>query len=86
MEEKTIVNDILADLKSSLTAYTTMISETNNPQLRQELHQLRNKCEKSQYDLYKIAEQKGYYTPSQPASQEQIQQVKSEVTTVPSMQ
>ncbi|NLL70441.1 MAG: spore coat protein, partial [Epulopiscium sp.] len=49
-------------------------------QLRQELQQMRDSCETLQFNLYKIAEQKGYYTPSQPASPEQIQQIKSEMT------
>ena len=42
MDEKTMVNDILAGVKSSLTAYQTAISETENMQLRQTFQQIRN--------------------------------------------
>ena len=35
MDEKVMVNDILAGVKSDLTAYQTAISECENMQLRQ---------------------------------------------------
>ena len=35
MDEKTMVNDILAGVKSDLTAYQTAITEAENMQLRQ---------------------------------------------------
>lgn len=86
MQEKDMVYDILSNLNSSLNTYASMITQTNNPQLRQELQQMRDSCETLQFNLYKIAEQKGYYTPSQPASPEQIQQIKSEMTSSMTMQ
>jgi spore coat protein CotF len=78
MQEKDMVNDVLSMINSSLTGYANTISQTENPQLRQQFTQMRNNCETFQYDLYKVAAQKGYYKPSSPASQQEIQQIKSE--------
>ena len=78
MQEKYMVNDVLSTLKSSITNYASVISEASNPQFRQTIQQIRNNCETFQYDLYKIAEQKGYYQPAQPASQNDIQQIRSQ--------
>ena len=61
MDEKTMVNDILAGVKSDLTAYQTAISEAENMQLRQTFQQIRNNDESFQYELFTIAQSKGYY-------------------------
>ena len=45
MDEKTMVNDILAGVKSDLTAYQTAISEAENIGLRQTFQQIRNNDE-----------------------------------------
>ena len=79
MDEKTMVNDILASVKSDLTAYQTAISETENMQLRQTFQQIRNNDESFQYELYKVANTKGYYKPAQKATTTEIQTVKSEL-------
>lgn len=79
MDEKTMVNDILSGVKSSLTAYQTAISETENMALRQTFQQMRNGDESFQYELFKIAETKGYYKPAQPATETEIQNVKNEL-------
>ena len=63
MDEKTMVNDILAGVKSDLTAYQTAISECENMNLRQTFQQIRNNDESFQYELFKIAQSKGYYIP-----------------------
>ncbi len=55
MDEKTMVNDILAGVKSDLTAYQTAISEAENISLRQALQTIRNNDESFQYELFKIA-------------------------------
>lgn len=55
MDEKTMVNDILASVKSDLTAYQTAISESENMNLRQTFQQIRNNDESFQYELFKIA-------------------------------
>lgn len=77
MNEKVMVNDILSNVKSSLTAYQTAISETENAELRQTFQQLRNNDESFQYELFKIAQSKGYYIPAQKATITEINNVKS---------
>ena len=79
MDEKTMVNDILASVKSDLTAYQTAISETENMQLRQTFQEIRNGDECFQYELYKVANNKGYYKPAQKASTTEIQTVRTEL-------
>ena len=79
MDEKTMVNDILAGVKSSLTAYQTAISETENMQLRQTFQQIRNNDESFQYELFKVANNKGYYKPAQKASATEVETVKTEL-------
>lgn len=78
MQEKAMVNDALSMEKSDLTFYANMISECSNQQLRSAIQQIRNQCETSQYELYKIAEQKGFYKPAAQANDQEIQQVKSQ--------
>lgn len=79
MDEKTMVNDILAGIKSELTAYQTVISETENMQLRQTVQQIRNSDESFQYELFKVAQTKGYYKPAAPATKTEISSVQSEL-------
>lgn len=80
MEEKAIVNDVLASTKASLKDYEGAIIETANMELRQTLQNLRNSSESFQYELFKLAESKGYYTPAQNATNEEINTVKDEVS------
>lgn len=79
MDEKTMVNDILASVKSDLTAYQTAISEAENMNLRQTFQQIRNNDESFQYELFKVAQTKGYYKPAAPATVTEIQNVKNEL-------
>ena len=79
MEEKYMVNDILAGVKSELTTYQGVISETENVGLRQTIQQIRNNDETFQYELFKVAQVKGYYTPASKAPQEEINQVKNQL-------
>ena len=79
MEEKTMVNDILDNTKTELTTYQGIISETENMQLRQTLQQLRNNCESFQYELFKVAQTKGYYQPAQSATQTEIDTIKAQL-------
>jgi len=80
MQDKEMVNDLLSQINSSITGYANVISQTENPQLRQTIQQIRNNCEAFQYDLFKLAEQKGYYQPAQKASQEDIMVVKNQLS------
>ena len=79
MEEKTMVNDILDGVKSELTVYQGAIAECENMQLRQTLQQIRNNDESFQYELFKIAQSKGYYKPATQATTTEIQTVKDDV-------
>lgn len=76
MQEKDMVSDALSQLKSSLTTYSTAISECENQQLRQTLQQIRNKCEQDQYELFQIAKSRNYYQPAAQAQPQEIQQVR----------
>lgn len=77
MQEKAMVSDALNSINSDLKALADMISQTENPELRSTLQQMRNEAEKSQFELYNIAKSLNYYIPSQKASPEAINQVKS---------
>lgn len=81
MQEKEMVNDVLSQINSSLSGYANVIAQASNPQLRQTIQQIRNSCETFQYDLYKLAEQKGYYQAAQIAAQNDIAQLKSQLNT-----
>ena len=47
--------------------------------LRQTIQQIRDNDESFQYELFKIAQAKGYYTPVLEATEQEIQKVKNEV-------
>ena len=79
MNEKTMVNDILENVKASLTSYQTAISEAENTTLRQTFQQIRNSDECFQYELYKVAETKGYYKPAAKATTTEVENVKNEL-------
>ena len=80
MDEKAMVNDILEGVKSSLKTYQGVISEAENMQLRQTIQQIRNNDETFQYELFKVAQLKGYYSPAGQAPQTEIDKVKNEVS------
>lgn len=79
LQDKIMVNDALASAKSSLTMYANVISECANPDLRSTIQQIRNSDEASQYELFKLAQQKGYYQPAIMANDMEIQQTKSQL-------
>ena len=84
MQEKDMVLDILSGTKASLGNYAKVITETGNQNLRQTFQQMRDSDEKFQYDLYKIAEQKGYYPPSPSCTPQDQSTVKNSLSsTVP---
>lgn len=78
MQEKQMVNDVLSMYKASLTDYARVISETSNQQLRQTLQQIRNSDEQFQFQLGETAVQKGYYQTSQNATENEINQIRSQ--------
>lgn len=77
MQEKDMVNDVLSQINSSITGYSNVITQASNPQLRQTIQQMRNNCETFQYELYQMAEQKGFYQPAKQVNQGELQQVKT---------
>lgn len=79
MDEKTMVNDILDNVKSDLTTYQNAIAECENMQLRQTLQQIRNNDESFQYELFKVAQTKGYYMPAAKATVTEIDNVKNQL-------
>ena len=85
MQEKDMVNDILSGSKASLGSYAKVITECNDQNLRTTFQQMRDCDEKFQYDLYKIAEQKGYYSPAPQASAQDTADVKSKLQTLGQM-
>lgn len=80
MQEKEMVNDTLAMINGSLSGYASVISQASNAQFRQTIQQIRNADEQFQFQLYQMAEQKGYYKPASQAAQSDIQTVKSQVS------
>jgi len=78
MDEKTMVNDVLSMINSSLAGYANIIAQTDNTGLRQTLQQIRNNDETSQFDLAKIAEQKGYYVPASQAPDSEVINVRNQ--------
>lgn len=80
IKEKEMVNDTLAMINGSLSGYASVISQASNAQFRQTIQQIRNADEQFQYQLYQMAEQKGFYKPASQAPQADIQTVKSQVS------
>ena len=79
LQDKEMVNDYLAGLNASLTGYTHIIAQTNNSELRQTLIQMKNLDESSQRTLYSFALQKGHYKPAAQASEEVVQQLRTQL-------
>ncbi len=80
IQDKEMVNDTLSMINSSLTGYANVITQASNAQFRQTIQQIRNSDEQFQYQLYQMAEQKGFYKPASQAAQNDIQTVKSQVS------
>lgn len=78
MEEKYMVNDILENSKNEIKNYTSTIVECSNMELRQTIQTIRNTCESFQYELFKLANSKGYYTPAENAKPDEINKVKTQ--------
>ena len=62
LDDKTMVADTLAGVNGELTRYGGMIAQS---------------CEMSQEEIYKLAREREYYVPAAPATQEEIDHVKS---------
>ncbi len=80
MQDRDIVNDLMGGTKASINNYTMAIVETSNPQLRSTWQTLRNEAEQMHYQLFQMAEQKGYYMSAPQANQQDVQKIKSTLT------
>lgn len=80
MQEKDMVKDILTMTKAGMGEYETAIADTANPALRSALQQLRDGAEQFQSQMYQLAEEKGYAKPADPATQEQLTNVKNDLS------
>lgn len=76
MLEKYMVNDILSGVNSSLGNYANIITQASCQEFRKTMQDIRNSCEAFQYDLYKVAQAKGYYKPAEIATPNEVQTVK----------
>ena len=79
MEEKYMVNDILESTKNNIKTYSEAITESANMNLRQTIQNIRNTTESFQYELFKLAESKGYYIPAEPAKPNEIDKIKQNI-------
>ncbi|MDD7219218.1 MAG: spore coat protein [Clostridia bacterium] len=79
MNDKTMVADTLTGINGELVRFGEMISQTENQQLKQTLKQMRNQCEMSQEEIYRIARERGYYVPASMATKEEVDHVRQVV-------
>ena len=77
MDEKTMVSDALVGVNGELKMFGDMIPQTENPELKQCLKQMRNQCEMSQEKLYQVAREKSYYVPAAKATASEVEHVKN---------
>lgn len=77
MTEKTMVTDTLVGINGELKTYADMISQTEDPQLKQTLKTMRGQCETCQEEIYQLAREHSYYVPAEAATQDEIDRVKS---------
>ena len=76
MDEREMVLDVLNNVKAGIANYSKIITECSDQQLRKTFQQMRDGDETFQYELFKIADEKGYYTPSQKANAHECANVK----------
>lgn len=77
MLEKYMVNDILSQINSSIGNYANVITQASNPEFRKTIQDIRNSCENFQYELYKVAQSKGYYQPAEMATPQEVATVRN---------
>ena len=77
MTEKAMVSDALVGINGELKSLAEYIIQSEDPQLKQALKQMRNKTETAQEQLYQIAREKAYHVPASKATREEVEHVKS---------
>lgn len=61
MNDKDILNDILASEKAMVTNFSTMLIETSNKPLHDEVFSLFKKCDDNQRKLFELLFENGWY-------------------------
>ena len=61
MNDQELLNDMLTTEKNMIKNYSSFITETSCPNMRQVLNQNMNETVQDQYHLFDIMRQKGYY-------------------------
>ena len=79
MTKKISIHNAFKDFFISKLSNSRAITESENMNLRQAFQQIRNSDESFQYELFKIAQTKGYYKPAQKATTTEVQTVKTEL-------
>ncbi len=74
LNEPSIALDTLESEKHIVKDLTNAIVETGNQNLKETLKQMRNQAEQDHHEIYKIAEQNGWYMAAANASQQNISQ------------
>ena len=80
MLEKYMVNDVLSGVNNSLNAYASVITQAANPEFRKTIQDIRNSSEVFQYELFKVAQSKGYYQPASIATQDEVNNIKNAIS------
>jgi spore coat protein F len=79
LEEKDIMQDLLATEKQVVSSYSVGITETSCPNLRKTLVNNFEKAQDIQYKVFDAMRQKGWY-PTKDAPDNEVQQLKTEST------
>lgn len=82
MNDKEMVLDALTSLKHNLTMYQMIITESKNESYRKKMQAERDKLEEFQFELWKLAEQKGFYPTPKDATQEEVTTAKKALQAV----
>jgi spore coat protein F len=79
LQEKDLMQDLLATEKQTISAYSTGITETSCQNLRNTLVNNFKNAQDIQYKLFDAMKQKGWYT-TKDAEDNEVQQLKNEST------
>lgn len=79
LQEKDLMQDLLATEKQTISAYSTGITETSCQNLRNTLVNNFKNAQDIQYKIFDAMKQKGWYT-TKDAQDNEVQQLKNEST------
>lgn len=77
MKEKDLIQDLLTSEKQGISAYSTGITETSCPNLRNTLVNNFKSAQDIQYKVFDAMKQKGWYT-TKDAADNEVNQLKNE--------